>query len=1009
MQYNPEELNEILKIYSSESEEIIDRLNENFLLLEKNPSDKTPIKQLLRLSHSLKGASRMLGFNSVQDISHKLEDILSFWDKDNTIVNPDMFQDIYNVCDFLLMLVRKSVEYKTDYVDKNVMLFINKLDNFLTYNQISSDKTELKEKDEYISSKSTDINAIILELMFVLESSDINESLEEIRSVLIDNISNLEEIFNNTIYDDIKNKIKILKEKTLSNNFQSKEIKSLILDLRKCIYNLYKTLNIHYEFNKSNQVIKDGSDKKNKNTDNNEKTVKDFDFILDNLQKIKFDKTLVDEITKRLENLNGNIQHENLKNLCSKIIKILLIIKNKDIVVDNECYVVLLQSISFIKRCQTEEIKENSGNINLLLQRLDVVEDMYDINKNNPVQNQLKQVKTNPIVQLSDTENIERNIKIYDNEEIKILRVDTDKVDNLIAQSGELLINGIKTRDHLTRLSNINSKITAWNSTGKKIINYLKYLEKKGFFNNSADDSIQAFYKKAQSFFSENAEIISDLNNDFNELYSVISEDDNKLHQTVMEVETIAKSIRVLPLASIFHTFPRMIRDIAKEKNKKIDFIISGSDTTVDKKIIEEIKMPLIHILRNAVSHGIELPQERLKNDKPETGKVLLTAKQIENNVIITIEDDGYGINLQKIKTSALKKGILTAEEIENITDDQLMKVIFMPGFSTQDEVSDISGRGIGLDVVKTKILNLNGEISVDSQLNKGCRVTIKLPLSLSTLKTFILKVNEEKYAIPVTAIKYVKQIKVDEIYNKNGKDCIMFDDKSVPIFSLSRIFDEKIKPKSDDNIYKVIIIENQEDVAAFIIDELICEQEIFHKKFTAPIIKVKNISGYTTLSTGEICLIINPVELIKNTALNNYSNNIELKNILIADKQEILKNKKFVLLDDDKGKFEIVEKDLKSKDINLSIFNSVNSIYDYLCKNNADYLICKIDSSDDEVIRLIKYIKSDENLNDIKIIVFSDIPEYDLRQYLTDININSYQSFSRYGINEFINVLHTV
>ncbi len=1009
MQYNPEELNEILKIYSSESEEIIDRLNENFLLLEKNPSDKAPIKQLLRLSHSLKGASRMLGFNSVQDISHKLEDILSFWDRDNSIVNPDMFQEIYNVCDFLLMLVRKSVEYKTDYVDKNVMVFINKLDNFLTYNQMSSDKSELKEKDEYISSKSTDINAVILELMFVLESSDINESFEEIRSVLIDNISNLEEIFNNTKYDDIKNKITILKEKTLSKKFQSKEIKSLILDLRKSIYNLYKTLNIHYEFNKSIQVIKDGSDKKNKNTDNNEKTVKDFDFVLDNLQKIKFDKTSFDEITSRLENLNGNIQNENLKNLCSKIIKILLIMKNKDIVVDNECYVVLLQSISFIKRCQTEKIKENSGNINLFLQRLDVVEDMCDINVNTPVKNQLKQVKTNPIIQLSDAQNIEKNIKIYDSEEIKILRVDTDKVDNLIAQSGELLINGIKTRDHLTRLSNINSKITAWNSTGKKIINYLKYLEKKGFFNNSADDSIQAFYKKAQSFFSENAEIINDLNNDFNELYNVISEDDNKLHQTVMEVETIAKSIRVLPLASIFHTFPRMIRDIAKEKNKKIDFIISGSDTTVDKKIIEEIKMPLIHILRNAVSHGIELPQERLKNNKSETGKVMLTAKQIENNVIITIEDDGYGINLEKIKTSALKKGILTAEEIENITDDQLMKVIFLPGFSTQDEVSDISGRGIGLDVVKTKILNLNGEISVDSQLNKGCRVTIKLPLSLSTMKTFILKVNEEKYAIPVTAIKYVKQIKVDEIYNKNGKDCIMFNDKSVPIFSLSRIFDEKIKPKSDDNIYKVIIIENQEDIAAFIIDELICEQEIFHKKFTAPIIKVRNISGYTTLSTGEICLIINPVELIKNTALNNYSNNIELKNILIAEKQDMFKNKKFVLLDDDKGKFEIVEKDLKSNDINLSIFNSVNSIYDYLCKNNADYLICKIDSPDDEVVRLIKYIKSDENLNDIKIIVFSDVPEYDLRQYLTDININSYQSFTRYGMNEFINVLHSV
>ena len=589
------------------------------------------------------------------------------------------------------------------------------------------------------------------------------------------------------------------------------------------------------------------------------------------------------------------------------------------------------------------------------------------------------------------------------------MRVDTDKVDNLIAQSGELLINGIKTRDHLTKLSKINSKITAWNSTGKKIINYLKYLDKKGFFNNSADDSIQAFYKRAQSFFNENVEIINELNNDFNELYNVISEDDNKIHQTVMEVETIAKSIRVLPLASIFHTFPRMIRDIAKEKNKKIDFIISGSDTTVDKKIIEEIKMPLIHILRNAVSHGIELPEVRLTNNKNETGKVLLTAKQVENNVIITIEDDGYGINLEKIKNSALKKGIFTLEETEKISDEQLMKLIFLPGFSTQDEVSNLSGRGIGLDVVKSKIQNLNGEVFIDSQLNKGCEVTIKIPLSLSTMKTFILKVNDEKYAIPVTAIKYVKQIKINEIFNKNGQNYIIFNDKSVPIFSLSRIFNEKAISDTSDNMFKIIIIENRENLSAYIIDDLICEQEIFHKKFTAPVISVKNISGYTTLSTGEICLIINPVELLKNTAQNNNTKNIELKNILIADKQDIYKDKKFVLLDDDSGRFEIIEKDLKSIEVDLSIFNSVNSIYDYLCKNNADYLICKIDSSDDEVIRLIKYMKSDENLNDIKIIVFSDIPEYDLKQNLTDININLCQSFSRYVINDFINTLNSL
>ena len=397
MQYNPEELNEILRIYSSESEEIIDRLNENFLLLEKNPSDKAPIKQLLRLVHSLKGASRMLGFNSIQDISHKLEDILSFWDKDNNSINSDMFQEIYNVCDFLLMLVHKSVEYKTDYVDKNVMVFINKLDNFLTYNQINSAQKDLIEKDEYINSKSMDINAIILELMFVLENVNISGNLEEIKSVLIDNISNIEDIFNKTKYDEIKNKILILKEKTLSNDFQTKEIKSLILDLRNSIYNLYKTLNIHYEFNKLNEIRKNTSGKKDKNADNNGKIIENFDFILNNLQKIKFDKNVIIEITTRLRNLSECIQNESLKILYSKIIKIMSIINDKDIVVDNECYVVLLQSIFFIKRCQTEETKENIGNINLLLQRLSLVEDIYGFHTSETVQNPIDNVKTNPI------------------------------------------------------------------------------------------------------------------------------------------------------------------------------------------------------------------------------------------------------------------------------------------------------------------------------------------------------------------------------------------------------------------------------------------------------------------------------------------------------------------------------------------------------------------------------------------------------------------------------------
>ena len=184
MQYNPEEMDEILKIYGSESEEIIQELNDNFLLLEKNPNDKTPLKKLFQLAHSLKGASRMIGFNTIQDIAHKLEDILSFWEQDDVAINVDMFEEIYNVCDFLLELIRKSVADKAEYNDRNVAVFINKLDNFITFNSMIPEKKEIELKDNFLVSKTVDINAIILEIMFVLEMEN-DYSLEEIFKVSI--------------------------------------------------------------------------------------------------------------------------------------------------------------------------------------------------------------------------------------------------------------------------------------------------------------------------------------------------------------------------------------------------------------------------------------------------------------------------------------------------------------------------------------------------------------------------------------------------------------------------------------------------------------------------------------------------------------------------------------------------------------------------------------------------------------------------------------------------------
>ncbi len=1003
MQYNPEEYNEILNIFKAESEEIIQEINDNFLILEKNTEDKTPLKKLFQLAHSLKSAARMIGFNSIQDIAHKLEDILTYWKNDSVKINPDFFEEIYKICDFIGELIVKSVEKKSDYYDEKVMIFIKTLDNFITDNNIiENDDNKNIIRDNFIKS-TIDIKAIMLELMFVLERNG-DDTFEDFISVIKDNLIKLKEIFAKTEYSSVINKINELitfVSEVKEGDFNSAVFKAKVIDLNSAIYSLYKELNIKTPNMVQEKKNIQPQQKVSENVNNSNLINSKFDYVLSNLQRIKYEKNSINLLIDNLNNIIILSKNNKIELILNKTINILKLFSDKDILIDNDCYMVILQCVYLAKRLSMNEKEENINNLNFLIQRLSVVEDMFNISDINLPETVQKENST--AISSKDFSSLNKNMKSFDFQEIKTLRVDTAKVDNLISQTGELLINGIKTREHIVELSKINSKLVKWSGVSKKILNYLKYLEKKGFFEEEMSESALAFYRKAQTFFTNNTEIINDINNDFNVLYNIISEDDNKLHQTVMEIESIAKGIRVLPLATIFHSFPRMIRDIAKEKNKKIDFLVSGSDTTVDKKIIEEIKMPLIHIIRNAVSHGIEAPEVRKQNGKNEVGIIKMSARQVENNVIIQIEDDGYGINLIKVRDSAIKKGIISFEEAENMNSEQLMKLLFLPGFTTDESVSDISGRGIGLDIVKSKISNLNGEIFIDSELNKGCKVTIKIPVSMSTIKTFILKVNNEKYAIPINAVKYVKFVTTGEIFNKNGKNCILFDNQSIPIYNLNDIYGSRQEKIKNDGNITVIIIENQEKQAAFITEQLAGSQEVFHKKLIPPIMKIKNISGFTTLSTGEICLIINPYELIRNTVINDNFVLSTANTTYVEDKEEQAKKQKVVILNTENSKLNNIKDDLEETFDSVNEFNNVNSIYDYIIKNEVNVLICEVNDKSDDVIRLIKYLKSDENYGNIKLVIFSDLTEYEMSQEIKDYSYNLFEKYSQYKKAEFV------
>ncbi len=870
MQYNSNEFDEIISIFNSESEEIIQELNDNFMKLEKDLNNKSPLKKLSQLLHSLKGASRMLGFDSIQNIAHKLEDITSYWAEENVRINKDSFKTIYETCDYLTELINKCVQIKNDYNDEKNSIRLKKLDEILLLHAGGNAESEQNSGIDYLKAKNMDINAIVLELMFIKEREDDNDVLY----VLAENLKELDNIFSKTNFADIKNEISFLSAKINEKQKDKTKLEFLkknIPVLRNDIYNLFKTFNIKSS-DKKNIVIE-----KEKQLNKNNEYIKNFDLIIENLQKIKYDISSADSLTEFLQTLN--VQSENEKNILQKTIKILNLYKDKNIPVNNDCYLVILQCIYTLKRIYLKDDNLNINNIEFLMQRLNVAEDMFNI-MNNKISVPAEKGIEKPV----NLPELKKNITGMDFQEIKTMRVDTNKLDYLIFRTEDLMINGIKTKNHLTELSKINNELIQFSGENKKIINYLKYLEKKGFFVQNQDDNITAFYKKIQSYFNENTAVLNKINNKINGLYNTMFTDDNKLCQNIMEIDVLAKEIRVLPLATIFHSFPRMIRDLAQENSKQIDFIIKGSDTTIDKKLMEEIKIPLIHLLRNAVSHGIELPGDRIKKHKNASGTIKLSAKQEENFVIITIEDDGLGIDIEKVKKISLKKGILTKEELENTDNEHLVKLLFLPGFSTSDTINKISGRGIGLDIVKTKINNLNGDIYIDSIFNQGCRVTIKLPLSMSAIKTFILLIGNQKYAMPVNNIEYVKTINRNEIYKKDNKQCITFNSHSIPIFSLAEILESK-QQNTQSDVLTIIIIETKGNEAAFIADSLLNEQEVFHKKLIPPILKIKNISGFTTLSNGEICLVLNPYELMKNNLREDYMNDIVTK-LISAEKK---------------------------------------------------------------------------------------------------------------------------
>lgn len=341
---------------------------------------------------------------------------------------------------------------------------------------------------------------------------------------------------------------------------------------------------------------------------------------------------------------------------------------------------------------------------------------------------------------------------------------------------------------------------------------------------------------------------------DQDELVQLLVETMDQVDFITTDLQLAVMKTRMVPIGRVFGRFPRVVRDLARELKKEVNLVIEGEETELDRSIVDEIYDPLVHLIRNAVDHGIEYPEEREIIGKPRAGLLRLSAYHEGNQIVIVVEDDGRGIDIDKVKRKALEKGLVTSEEVSRMSDSDVMNLIFMPGFSTSEKVSSVSGRGVGMDVVRVCVEKLGGTIELKSERNKGTKVILKIPLTLAIIQSLLVQVSDEIYAIPIVSVVEAVKLKEGDIKTVENREVMVLRDMVLPLIRLRNLFD--IPGESSRDKYAVVLAIGEKKFG-LLVEKLIGQEEVVIKSLGSYLGTIEGIAGATIMGDGRVTLIL--------------------------------------------------------------------------------------------------------------------------------------------------------
>ncbi|MCS7118478.1 MAG: chemotaxis protein CheA [Archaeoglobaceae archaeon] len=588
----------------------------------------------------------------------------------------------------------------------------------------------------------------------------------------------------------------------------------------------------------------------------------------------KGEKSAIDEIFRAahtLKGMAGFMGYKNLENLCHKLESVLG--KFRDREVGEDIVDILLLSVDKISEMLCKIENDNCDEVDCRL----IFEKLYEIEEER-VEKEVE--NANLKIEIKIAENCQmmgvRGLLILETLrnicEIKATEPEENKIEDGCAFFTVYARGNVKAVDEaLSGVSEIEKYSIRELNEDKKFLE-ISEMENRTELREEIREEKRDFISRKSEDVRVDVRVLDTIMNLIGELVIIksrllqiaskhniqeLSEAINIMDKSITNLQDEVMKVRMVKVERIFNKFPRMVRDLAKRLGKRVEFTMEGLDTELDRTVLDKMSDPIMHLLRNAVDHGIESPKERIMIGKSEIGKIKLSARREKSNVVIEIEDDGKGLDLEEIRKKAIEKGLIS--ENSNLSEEEIKMLIFIPGFSTKDVPTEISGRGIGMDVVKTTVEKLGGSLKIVSEKGKGTRIKINLPPTVAIIKSLLVLVNDQVYAIPISNV--VEAVYVDENNWKkiHGSPFLFVRDNLIPAFKISEIFGCE-----DGSGRKVgIIVEKESEKFALIVDSILDQQEIVVKPLTGFLSKVKGFSGVTILGDGTVVPIIDISSLL--------------------------------------------------------------------------------------------------------------------------------------------------